>query len=184
MRSHQLAIAATVLALAVPVFAQHHDDDRDRGQESRGHEMHEGQERRAPERGPDPWRGHPMRHDDRNFRDHDGHPNAPHVDEGGRWVGHDTGRGDEHYRVERPYEHGRWEHGFGPEHHWRLEGGRPEHFRFGGAYWMVAPYDMPYVSDWGWDSDDVVLYEDPDHPGWYLAYNQRLGTYVHVEFLG
>jgi hypothetical protein len=125
-----------------------------------------------------------MRHDDRNFRDHEGHPNAPHVDEGGRWVGHDTGRGDEHYRVEHPYEHGRWEHGFGPEHHWRLEGGRPEHFRFGGAYWMVAPYDMPYVSDWGWDSDDVVLYEDPDHPGWYLAYNQRLGTYVHVEFLG
>lgn len=114
--------------------------------------------------------------------DQSGHPGAPHVHaRTGQWVGSGP---DAHYHLDHPWEHGHFTGEIGRSYVYRLVGGGPSRFQFGAFFWSVAPYDIDSCSDWLWDSDDIVIYADPDNPGWYLAYNVRLGTYVHVMYLG
>ncbi len=132
---------------------------------------------------PTPPRGSPQ--PVQRVADAPGHPTAPHVDAGtDRWVGHDAGPSDPNLRIAHPWAHGHFTGGIGSQHIWRLVGGGRDRFNIGGFFFEVAPFEYAYVTDWLWDSDDIVLYADPDHVGWYLAYNVRLGTYVHVMFLG
>ena len=117
--------------------------------------------------------------------DRKGHPDVPHVDaKNDRWVGHDSGAADAHYHLDHPWAHGRFAGGFGPQHVFALAGGNRERFWFNNWFWDVAAFDYNIVADWNWTGDQIVIYEDPDHVGWYLAYNPRLGTYAHVEYLG
>ena len=177
------SVLAVSLVLCLPAFAQH-DSHGGGGSHAVGGGY-------VPSHGPAPSRGEPRRPAQNenaprvSYRDQEGHPEAPHVHHNSEWVGHDAGRADARYHLDHPFEHGRFTGGFGRGHVWRIARRRSRPFlvrRLSTS--SVAPFDLAFVDGWIWGSDDVVIYEDPDHDGWYLAYNPRLGTYVHVQYLG
>jgi|SRR5579862_760534 len=120
-----------------------------------------------------------------NVRDLPDHPAAPHVHaSNNEWIGHESGKNDPHFHLDHPWAQGHFSLGIGARFVYRIEGGSRDKFWFEGSAFQVSPYDADFTSDWLWQSDDVVIYDDPDHDGWYLAYNVRTGTYVHVLYLG
>jgi hypothetical protein len=188
-----IGLLGLLLLCSFPVIAQEHGGAQ-HPPESASHPPQEVGGGHVPAHGPPASHpeshvapAHPAEHPvekPQHYSDKAGHPDAPHVHADDKWVGHDSGPNDPHYHLDHPWQHGHFAGGFGKDHVWRIEGGNRERFWFGGFYFGVASYDFGYCDGWNWGGDQIVIYEDPDHDGWYLAYNVRLGTYVHVQYLG
>jgi hypothetical protein len=184
-----IGLLALVSFASAPLTAQGRGDGRGKEKESHPAPRPEVGGGHIPQRGPPPSQQRrepaPKAKVDVNYAHAPGHPNAPHYDvRDERWYGHDARRYEPGLHLDHPWEHGHFDGVIGPSHVYRLGGGNFRRFGFNGFYWSVAAADYPFVNDWFWDSDDIVLYDDPDHIGFYLAYNVRLGTYVHVTYLG
>ncbi len=192
-------LAVTMMAAGSALAQQTRGDKQQRGQQARpAQQAHPAQHAQPafggghiPARGPAPTRpaaaspGRRAAQPVQRTADVPGHPVAPHVHAAtDQWVGHDAGPNDPNLRLAHPWQSGRFTGPIGAQHVWRLQGGNRERFNVGGYYFQVAPYEYGYITDWMWDSDDIVIYPDPDHDGWYLGYNVRLGTYIHVMYLG
>ena len=182
----RLAFAMTLaLVLALPAFSQRGEPrsgDMQRPAEPEHNQPRANQGRipapppqRAPRAKPEPER-----------RDGGRVNNTPHVNNN-QWYGHDRPN-DKRYHLDHPFEHGRFDH-FGPSYRYNILRIDPNLHRFwlpGGYFFEIPAWDWPLAADWCWScgGDDFVIYEDPDHPGWYLLYNLYTGAFVHVMYMG
>jgi hypothetical protein len=101
-----------------------------------------------------------------------------------QWYGH-AAVGDPRLRLERPFQYGRFALP-GPSHLYslsRVDLGARRIWLPGGQF-EIADYDWAVTAPWCWTCDQFVVYADPDHAGWYLVYDVRMGEYVHAQFLG
>ena len=115
-----------------------------------------------------------------------GHTNdTPHVNHN-TWYGHEPAN-DARFHLDHPYPHGHFAH-FGPTYRYRvlrIDTGRHMFWFPGGFYFQIADWDWALAADWCWNcGDDFIVYEDPDHPGWYLVYNVQTGAYIHAQYMG
>jgi hypothetical protein len=198
----KIGFLAALLVVALPVFAQRPDEHPPQ-QQHPPEQQHPSQqhnpvvEHAQPRREPNAPRaneGHippaPTRRAMQAAPDVERRPsghtsNIPHVNND-HWYGHDQPN-DRRYHLDHPYEHGRFDR-FGPNYRYGVQRFDPQNHMFwlpSGAYFQIAPWDWTLASEWCWDcGDDFVIYDDPDHPGWYLLYNVDTGQYVHVTFMG
>jgi hypothetical protein len=199
MNTHLLSVLALALIMAVPAFPQRDRRDRDGPQERdvqrRGEQQNPPRDNPTRVNPPRANRGAipqpPVRRENaRANPEPENHGsgrinNSPHVSNN-RWYGHDRPN-DRRYHLNRTFERGRFVN-IGPAHRYSVFRFDRSHRRFwlpGGFLFEVAEWDWPLCADWCWDcGDDFVLYDDPDHIGWYLLYNIHTGMYVHVLYLG
>jgi hypothetical protein len=111
--------------------------------------------------------------------------NHPHVSHD-EWYGHDR-PDDPRFHLDHPWPAGHFTR-FGPSYRYAVTRFDRERHRFwfaGGFGFEVAPWDWILAAEWCWTcGDDFIVYDDPDHPGWYLLYNIYTGAYIHVQYLG
>ena len=213
MRTALTFATAIAFVVAAPAWAQHHDEQQHGGQQQHGdvqrppEQQHGGMQRPAePQRG-EQHPGEPVHNQPRANQGRIPQPppqrasrakpeperkaggrvnSTPHVNNE-HWYGLDKPN-DKRYRVNRPFEHGRFEH-FGPSYRYNVERFDPDRHRFwlpGGFFFEIASWDWALAADWCWNcgGEDFVVYVDPDHPGWYLLYNMHTGAYIHVQYMG
>jgi hypothetical protein len=183
MTKRLLTLSALLALGAFTVRAQQHDEHSNRpNQEMQRQEAPHGNQGRIPP----PPQHRDNQHTSPVYENSNGHEDrTPHVNND-RWYGH-AEPNDRRYSVDRPYAHGHFEH-FGPDYRYGVERIDRDHHRFwfpGGFYFQIADPDWALTSSWCWNCpNEFVVYEDPDHPGWYLVYDTATGTYVHAEYMG
>jgi hypothetical protein len=114
-----------------------------------------------------------------------GHTNeTPHVNHD-QWYGHEAAN-DARFHLDKPFAHGHFAK-VGPSYRYAVDRVDLNLHRFwvGGGFFEVAAWDWALCSEWCWDcGDDFVVYDDPDHAGWYMLYNVHTGVYVHCQYMG
>ena len=175
---HRLPLAlAVALFASAPVFAQH---DEPRHEETPPH-ANGGHVPAPPPHREDPHAVKEVEHTpDGKVLD------RPHVNND-HWYGH-AAVDDKRFHLDHPFAHGHFEH-FGPTYRYNVVRVDVHAHRFwlpGGFFFDIAAWDWAVAANWCWTGcgNIIVVYEDPDHPGWYMIYNTETGAYVHAQYMG